>query len=91
MTLKFKPWLIQLPEYVAGRTIEEIKKKYNLENVYKLASNENIFGPCRQVKDFIKNSAGQDVNYYPDSDCREIRGKIIMKKYVKNTAKKTKE
>ena len=53
MTVKFKPWLNQLPEYVAGRTIEEIKKKYNLENVYKLASNENIFGPCPQVKDFI--------------------------------------
>ena len=76
MPVKFKPWLNQLPEYVAGRTIEEIKKKYNLENVYKLASNENIFGPCRQVKDFMKNSAAEDVNYYPDSDCREIRGKI---------------
>ncbi len=76
MSVKFKPWLNQLPEYVAGRTIEEIKKKYNLENVYKLASNENIFGPCRQVKDFITNGAAEDVNYYPDSDCREIRGKI---------------
>ncbi|MCL5072143.1 MAG: histidinol-phosphate transaminase [Actinobacteria bacterium] len=76
MTVRFKPWLDQLPEYVAGRTIEEIKKKYNLENVYKLASNENIFGPCCQVKEFIKNNAAKGVNYYPDSDCREIRGKI---------------
>jgi histidinol-phosphate aminotransferase len=76
MTVKFKPWLNQLPEYIAGRTIEEIKKKYNLESVYKLASNENIFGPCQQVKDFITKNASQDVNYYPDSDCRLIREKI---------------
>jgi len=76
MAVKFKPWLNQLPEYVAGRTIEEIKKKYNLKNVYKLASNENIFGPCRQVRDFIKNNGAEDINYYPDSDCRMVREKI---------------
>ncbi|MCL5070880.1 MAG: histidinol-phosphate transaminase [Actinobacteria bacterium] len=76
MTVRFKPWLDQLPEYVAGRTMEEIKKKYNLKKVYKLASNENIFGPCRQVKEFIKNNAAEGINYYPDSDCREIREKI---------------
>lgn len=75
MPVKFKPWLKQLPEYIAGRTIEEIKKEYNLKNVYKMASNENIFGSCQQVKDFI-NSSAEDINYYPDSDCREIRGKI---------------
>jgi histidinol-phosphate aminotransferase len=75
MTVKFKPWINDLPEYIAGRTIEEIKSKYNLTEVYKLASNENIFGPCKQVKDFIKNYSGE-INYYPDSDCREIRQKI---------------
>lgn len=76
MPVKLKPWISQLPEYIAGRTIEEIKKSYNLKDVYKLASNENIFGPCRQVKDFMINNADQDINYYPDSDSRELRGKI---------------
>jgi histidinol-phosphate aminotransferase len=78
MTIKFKPGINDLPEYVAGKTIDEIKVKYNLEEVYKMASNENIFGPCDQVKDVLKNY-GEGINYYPDSEAREIRQKISDK------------
>ena len=78
MITKFKPWIKNLPEYVAGRTIEEIKEKYNLPHVYKLASNENILGPCEQVKNYLKESV-KDLNYYPDSDAKEIRDKIAAK------------
>ncbi|MCL4377858.1 MAG: histidinol-phosphate transaminase [Actinobacteria bacterium] len=78
MTIKFKPGIDDLPEYVAGKTIDEIKTKYNLKEVHKLASNENIFGPCNQVKDLIKNYS-EEINYYPDSEAREIRQKISDK------------
>jgi histidinol-phosphate aminotransferase len=75
MKIRFKPWIAGLPEYVAGRTIEEIKSEFNLSEVYKLASNENIMGPSPEVRDFIENYK-YDLNYYPDSDCAAIRSGI---------------
>ncbi|OQA21525.1 MAG: Histidinol-phosphate aminotransferase [Actinobacteria bacterium ADurb.Bin346] len=75
MKPQIKKWLNELPEYVAGRTIEEIKAAYNISNVYKLASNENLFGPCEAVKKILSENIGT-VNYYPDSDAREVRQKI---------------
>ncbi|MBM3707196.1 MAG: histidinol-phosphate transaminase [Actinobacteria bacterium] len=78
MKIKLKPWIQDLPEYVAGRTIEEIKKAYNLPDVYKLASNENIFGPCDNVKEFIRNNI-DDINYYPDSEYRVLKKALASK------------
>ncbi len=78
MTIRFKPWIKDLPEYIAGRTMEEIKTKYGLQQVYKLASNENILGPSSDVKKVIQDLAGS-INYYPDSDSSEIREKIASK------------
>jgi histidinol-phosphate aminotransferase len=75
MKPQIKKWLNELPEYVAGRTIEEIKAAYNISQVYKLASNENLFGPCDAVKKILSENIGT-VNYYPDSDAREVRQKI---------------
>jgi histidinol-phosphate aminotransferase len=78
VNVKFKSWINDLPEYIPGKTLEEIKEKYNLREVYKLASNENIFGPCQEVLRYIRNNTDY-INYYPDSDCREIRKKIGSK------------
>jgi len=77
--VKFKPWIQDLPEYVAGRTIDEIKKAYNLSVVYKLASNENIFGPCKEVKEFLRKNAADDINYYPDSEYRDLKKALASK------------
>jgi histidinol-phosphate aminotransferase len=78
MKTSLKPWINDLPDYVAGRTIEEIKRKYGLAEVYKLASNENLFGPAAGVKETLKESA-ESINYYPDSDTFEIRTAIAGK------------
>ncbi|MBN1299049.1 MAG: histidinol-phosphate transaminase [Actinobacteria bacterium] len=78
MKLKLKPWINDLPVYVAGRTIEEIKKKYGLKEVYKMASNENILGPCDEVRQYLSENL-DDINYYPDSDAYEIRYMIARK------------
>src|SRR5680860_632615 len=76
--IKIKPWIASLPEYVPGGTMEDIKEKYNLKEVYKLASNENIFGPSPKVIDYFKNGI-YGINYYPDSYCRELRKKLSLK------------
>ncbi len=75
MTIKIKQWVSSLPEYIPGRTIEEIKRVYGLETVYKMASNENLYGPHPGIIEEVKKHLGS-INYYPDSDCREIRQKI---------------
>jgi len=75
MGIKIKEWLSQIPEYIPGRTIEEIKKEYNLKNVYKLASNENLYGPDPRVLKEICSSLG-DIKFYPDSACRQVKQKL---------------
>ncbi|GAH89440.1 unnamed protein product, partial [marine sediment metagenome] len=67
-----------MPEYIPGKTIEEIKERYNLDKVYKLASNENLYGPHPGVLEEICKNLG-DIKYYPDSECREIRQKLAEK------------
>lgn len=76
--IKIKPWISSLPEYIPGGTIEEIKEKYNLKKVYKLASNENIFGPSPKIIEYFKKGMS-DINYYPDSYCRQLRKKLSKK------------
>jgi histidinol-phosphate aminotransferase len=76
--IKIKPWILNLPEYIPGGTIEDIRKKYNLKEVYKLASNENIFGPSPKVIEFFK-AGFDDIKYYPDSYCRQLREKLSFK------------
>ncbi len=78
MKTSLKPWINALPDYVAGRTIEEIKRKYGLKEVHKLASNENLFGPSDKAKDALRESI-DGVNYYPDSDAYDIRAAIADK------------
>lgn len=78
MSIKIKKWISDMPEYIPGKTIEEIKKEYSLKEVYKLASNENLYGPDSGVLKEICKSLN-DIKYYPDGECRQIRQKISEK------------
>ncbi len=59
--------LNQIPEYVPGKSIENISEKWGIkpENIVKLASNENPLGPPQKVVEFLKSEA-KNVNIYPD-------------------------
>ncbi len=52
-------------KYTPGFNIHDVKKKYNINNVVKLASNENPF-VSKNVAEYIKNS-NHNLNLYPDS------------------------
>jgi len=54
-----------LPVYQPGKPIEEVKRELGLEQVIKLASNENPFGCSEKVKEAIINELHQ-TNIYPD-------------------------
>ena len=78
MSIKIKEWISKMPEYIPGRTIEEIKKEYGLREVYKLASNENLFGPHPDVMKKICENLS-DIKYYPDDESCEVRKKLAGK------------
>lgn len=62
----------QLSPYQQGMQIDEVKKKYNLDKIIKLASNENPFGCSKQVEIGLQE-AGIDFSIYPDGHASELR------------------
>lgn len=52
-----KPEVMEFKPYSPGLSIDEIKKKYKLDNVIKLASNENPLGTSPVVQEIIRKNA----------------------------------
>jgi histidinol-phosphate aminotransferase len=65
--------------YVAGKSIEEIKREYNLKEVIKLASNENSLGASKKALKALKNNFDK-VFLYPDSNSFNLK-KSLSKRY----------
>jgi histidinol-phosphate aminotransferase len=66
------PYIESLKAYEPGRSIEEVKRTYQLERVAKLASNENPLGPSPRALEAIRAHAA-GINFYPNGglDLRE--------------------
>ncbi len=77
------PNLHDLSPYKPGKPIEEIQRKYNLEKVVKLASNENPFPIPDRVSDAIRDELGS-LHFYPDSDSYYLKEKIASYLNVKS-------
>jgi len=54
-----------LPVYVAGRSVESVRKEFGLQDVLKLASNENPLGPGRDAMKALATAA-KNLAVYPD-------------------------
>jgi histidinol-phosphate aminotransferase len=67
-----QPGLKNVPEYVPGKPIEEVQRLYGLQDVVKLASNENPLGPSPKAVEALQRAAGK-VNMYPDGQCYDLR------------------
>lgn len=74
MMSKIKPQhgLDHLKPYIPGTPIEEVQRKYGIEHVIKLASNENPLGTSPKALEAIQKALPQ-LNYYPDSQCYRLR------------------
>ncbi len=68
--------------YIPGKSIDEIKKKYNLKSVIKLASNENPLGSSKKIVKNI-NSIAKNIYRYPESSSLILRKKIAQRYNVK--------
>lgn len=64
--------------YIPGRPIDEIKNKFGLKEVYKLASNENPLGCSKKVKKIL-NNLYKIFHRYPEGSSLILREKIAKK------------
>lgn len=74
----------ELKPYVAGKTIAEVKKEYELNRISKLASNENRLGCSQLVKDAVLRAL-QQIQDYPDPIAGELRKKLADRHGVKES------
>ncbi|MGE7023108.1 histidinol-phosphate transaminase [Solibacillus cecembensis] len=70
--MKWKQQLHGMKAYQPGKPIEEVKKQFGLDEVVKLASNENPFGSSPKVKAFLQSDASNHA-MYPDGYAQNLR------------------
>jgi len=67
--------LDEIRPYVPGKPIEEVKREYGLEDVIKLASNENPLGPSPKALAALEKTL-REVHLYPDGQGYYLRRAI---------------
>lgn len=73
--LRFNPAIAGGMIYKGGESIETVRARYGLDEVYKLASNENPLATPPQVYEAIAMAA-QGLNRYPPMGDDELRGAL---------------
>ncbi len=71
----FRNELASIIPYVAGKPIEEVKKEFGIDDIEKLASNENPLGPSLKAIEAIKKEV-ENIHIYPDSSAKRLRQEI---------------
>jgi len=69
--------IFNLESYVPGKPIEEVKRELGLDNVIKLASNENPLGPSPLAQQAAASVLNR-IHIYPDSSCYELKRKLAQ-------------
>ncbi len=64
--------ILRLVPYRPGKPISEVKRELGLDNVIKLASNENNLGPSPLAVEAMRQAA-VSVHLYPDGYCFDLR------------------
>ena len=75
VVIDFRKQLSNVSSYVPGMPLEEAKRRYNLQEVIKLASNECPFGPFESVLTKLPLWA-EGCNRYPDTDCSDLTSNL---------------
>lgn len=72
------PWIENVPVYEPGRPIEEVARELgveDIEDILKVASNENELGPSPLALKAIQEAAAQ-MHRYPDGGCFYLKEKL---------------
>jgi len=70
--------LSAIQPYTPGKPIADVKREYGLDEVIKLASNENPLGPSRKAQEAIQAALGE-LNRYPDGGAVELKTALAAK------------
>lgn len=70
-----KPFINEIRPYKPGKPIDEVKRELGLDEVVKLASNENPFGVSEKVKTALAAKL-DELTIYPDGASFELRSKL---------------
>jgi histidinol-phosphate aminotransferase len=70
--MKWKQQLLALKPYQPGKTIDEVKRQFGLDEIIKLASNENPFG-CSPKAAAVIREFNQQFARYPDGYASRLR------------------
>lgn len=73
--VKPKSNIVHLPVYEPGKPLEDVKRELGLQEVIKLASNENPFGASPKAKEAIVAELGS-VSIYPDGASQELTAAV---------------
>ena len=82
--MKWKQQIYEMKAYQPGKPMEEVKKEFGLDEVIKLASNENPYGFSPKVKAFL-NSDHSNHAIYPDGYAQALRTAVANHVNVKET------
>lgn len=82
--MKVRNAVEELDPYVPGRSKEEIAQEFGVkkEDIIKLGSNENPWGPSPKVKEAIEAEL-ENINRYPESDLEELKKEFARYSNVK--------
>lgn len=72
---RLNPELLRLPTYTPGRSIDEVREAYGLDEVLKMASNENPLGPSPRALEAASRMLAQ-AHRYPSLAEQELRRKL---------------
>lgn len=73
-----RPNILGVQPYKPGRSLEEVQRELGLEQVIKLASNENPLDPSPRALRAIEAALG-GINLYPDGSARRLKGALARK------------
>ncbi len=82
---QIRPQVFDLKEYIAGKPIAEVQRELGLDDVIKMASNENPLGPSPLAIQALTEKL-KELHFYPDSSCRDLREKLAAHLGVDNNS-----
>ncbi|SHJ49637.1 histidinol-phosphate transaminase [Tepidibacter formicigenes] len=74
----FKNEVSSIKPYIPGKSIEELKRELGIEDIEKLASNENPLGPSPKAIEAIKKEA-ENIHIYPDPNSTKLKEELAKK------------
>ncbi len=75
------PGVQHLVPYKPGKPIQELQRELGIDNITKLASNENPLGPGELAKKAIANNL-HELGFYPDGGAFELTQALASKHHV---------